>query len=186
MQRLVVTCVMTLAALMAAPSQAAEIYFRGAVTTIVGGDPLGINAFPNQNFESWLFTNNNGGILGSYIVFAGKSLQFNSGTLGNNAGNNVFQNMVLTDSNGVAAGVLNITIPGPLVADNQAAFNSLIGRLGGTMTITGVPSNPGAVYIGGITAIPEPGSMLALSGLVIGCCGYTWRKRRLAAKKAAA
>jgi hypothetical protein len=41
-------------------------------------------------------------------------------------------------------------------------------------------------YGGSITAVPEPGSMALVAGLVLGAGGWKWRKRRLAVAKASA
>ena len=174
MQRVIFLGSMLLALAATSVANAATVYFRGAITTTIGADVLGLSALPNQNFEALVTTNNGGGVLGNYIVFQGRSFNFTTGTFGPSGGNNLFSGLNLVSPTLVPSGVLTITIPGPVVADSQAGMDSLIGRPGGTAIIT----IGGTTYIGGITAVPEPTTLLALTGLV-GCCGaYGWRKRR--------
>lgn len=177
MNRLALAALMVVAAF-ATQANAASVYFRGAVTTAIGGDPLGIMALPTQTFESLVNTNGAGGITSGYIVFQGKAFDFTTGAFGAVGPNNGFTGINLVDQLPAQnpSGVLTITIPGPVVPDTQAGMDSLIGRPGGTMFIT----FGGATYIGGIVAVPEPSSMLVLSGLVMGC-GMFVRRRKIAA-----
>ncbi len=173
MNRVILGTVLAIVAFASVQCQAAAVYFRGAMVSNIGGDTLGIMALPTQQFESLVTTNGAGGVIGNYIVFLGKSFNFSTGTFGAVGPNNGFTNLVLTDDYGNAAGTLTITLPGPVVPDTQAGFNSLIGRPGGIATIT----FNGGTYIGGILAVPEPSSMLALTGLVLGCGAFARRRR---------
>lgn len=65
------------------------------------------------------------------------------------------------------------------VAINEASIQALIG---GQATISFVGS--GTSVSGGITGAPEPSSMIALTGLVIGGCGIGYRRRNKSAKDA--
>ncbi len=159
-------------------SSAASVYFRGNISSLSpalgGADPLGLAGAPAANpFEAFVNTNNLGGITGGYIVFAGKHFNFNAaGTVNTVAANpTLFSNIgLLTPSNVATGQTLNISMP-QLGSDNN--FANLITQ-SGSFTISG----GGLQYFGNITAIPEPGSMCALAGLVMGCAGYSWRKRR--------
>jgi PEP-CTERM motif len=153
-------------------ASAATVYFRGAIALNAGGDTLGLLT-QGQGFEVDIRTNNAGGILGNYIVFLGKSLNFSTGTFAAQGPNNVFTATNLTDFQGNPAGTLTITIPGPIVADSQAGLDSLIGRPGGIAQLV----FGGSSYLGGIVAVPEPSSMLALTGLVVGCGAFARRRR---------
>ena len=125
MQRLLVGLVVASFALVCNQASAATVYFRGAITTTIGADTLGLNTLPNQNFEALVTTNNAGVVLGNYIVFQGKSFDFTTGAFGPSGGNNQFSGLNLLSPTAVPSGTLTITIPGPVVADNQAAFDTL-------------------------------------------------------------
>jgi hypothetical protein len=173
MNRLVLGVLTAIVMFAATQADAATVYFRGSFTNIVGADVLGLSALPNQNFEASVTTNNGGGILGDYIVFAGQSYTFNNGTFGPNAGNNQFAGMSLTNPILGSGGTLTITLPGPVVADSQAGFDMLAQGAAGTAFIT----VGNTTYIGGINAVPEPSSMLALTGMVVGCGAFARRRR---------
>lgn len=163
-------------------SSAAAIYFRGNISSLSpglpangGADPLALAGAPASNpFEALVNTNNLGGITSGYIVFLGKNFNFTTGTVNTVAANpTLFSNMALLTPSNVATGqTLNISMPF-LGSDNN--FANLINNAG-SFTISG----GGLQYFGNITAIPEPGSMAVLAGLVMGCGGYSWRKRRKA------
>lgn len=171
MSRIVLGLAAVLSLFSAVQADAATVYFRGEMLNPGANDPLGLNALPDRKFEVLVNTNNGGGVLGNYIVFNGISFTFTTGTFASAGGDNIFSGMTLV---GAPAGTsLTITIPGGAVTDSQAGLDSLIGRVGGIAQI----SHANGAYVGGITAVPEPTSMMALTGLVVGCGAFARRRR---------
>ncbi len=163
--------------LLASTCDAASVYFRGNINAglIPGTDPLGIGALPSTNFEALINTDGSGAITGSYIVFQGKHWNFTNGSF--TPANNVFTGMTLLNPiTNVSTGfdILAMDFAGSSAGDNQAALNALIG----SSASFAIQNGGGVTYLGTITAVPEPASMVALTGLVIGFGGYQWRRRK--------
>ncbi len=165
-------------------ADAAAVRFRGNIgefspglTANGGTDPLGLSPLGSTTFEAVVQTNNLGTIQSGYIVFLGTYYNFATGTVNTVPTNpTTFSGMQLLTSQNAATGqTLAISIP---TAGADGDFSSLIG-VAGSFQITG----GGLQYFGNITAVPEPGSMLALTGLVLGAGAY---RRRSLKKKAAA
>lgn len=162
--------------LLASTCDAASVYFRGNINAglIPVGDPLGIGSLPSTNFEALINTNNGGLINGSYIVFQGRHWNFTNGTF--TPATNVFTGMTLLNpvtNASTGFNILAMDFAGSSAADNQAALNALIG----SSASFAIQNGAGVTYLGTITAVPEPASMLALTGLVLGFGGYQWRRR---------
>ncbi len=162
--------------LLASTSDAASVYFRGNINAglIPAGDPLGIGALPSTNFEALINTNGVGGITGSYIVFQGRYFNFTNGTF--TPATNVFTGMTLLNpitNTSTGFNIVGMDFPGSSAGDTQAALNALIG----SSASFAIQNGGGLTYLGTITAVPEPASMFALTGLVIGFGGYQWRRR---------
>ncbi len=164
-------------------ADAAAVYFRGNIgsfspglTTNGGTDPLGLTALGSSAFEALVETNNLGTIQSGYIVFLGKHYNFTTGTVNTVLTNPTAFNgiQLLTPANAATGQTLAITIP---TTGADGNFASLI-DVAGSFQITG----GGLQYFGNITAVPEPASMLALTGLVLGAGAY----RRRSLKKQAA
>lgn len=167
--------------LIASQANAGSVYFRGSVSPISpgltangGSDPLGLSTLSSSIFESLVTTNGTGSITGGYIVFLGKHYNFTTGTVNTVASNPTsFVGMSLVSPTNVATGqTFNISIPA-LGSDNN--FSNLINVVG-SFTISG----GGIQYFGGIQAIPEPSSMMALTGLVVGAGVFGRRRRQTA------
>ncbi|MCC6510084.1 MAG: PEP-CTERM sorting domain-containing protein [Pirellulaceae bacterium] len=160
----------------------AVVSFKGTLTsytTVVGAaDPI-VLGLP----EDFTVTVNTSGsaITNGGIVFTGNSgKQFNltGGTI-NIGATTDFSGISIDPTFGSIGGTLNFSFAAVVPNNTQAGLDALIGS-GGSASIFGFPFTNGSAgfYQGAVTAVPEPGSMLALAGLVAGCGGYRWRRGR--------
>lgn len=166
-------------------ASAAVVNFKGVLTTnpisggtlslplntfdarIITGAPFGTSAFITGGFFNFN---------GTVITIAGGQVQIPStGTLSFTilAPNNVVSTFAFSGVSGLGSTV------------NQAAFDSLYPPIL-TTSFSIFQSDGGsnilASYDGSISSVPEPNSMIALAGLVVGAGAWRLRKRKLQAK----
>lgn len=177
---------LALAAVLAisASAKASIVTFTGSLTynPIIGAaDPLGI---AGQTLGIRMDVDGAGNVLSGHIrVVTGPgshySIPFNPGT-GTGA---LGANTVWSGINVPAAGN-NMTISiAQSIPNFSAASLNLLNGVAGSASLNFVDLGNGNIgsYSGAITAVPEPGSMVALAGLVAGCGYYGWRRRKQAA-----
>ncbi len=190
MNRIILGLAVAAVCSLASVSEAAVMTFRGTVSSNGGNAGGFLGAVPpNVNFSINLTVADgagpNGPITGGTFEWIGNSVQFITGgslTLAEGGPNSDSANFVVTTAAGTgifgfSSGAANSFITGTAI--NQGNVNG-IALNSGTAGFTFL-ANGGVVYTGGITAVPEPTSCLALLGLVgVGA----WRMRR--ARKVAA
>jgi hypothetical protein len=156
-------------ALIASASQAATVKFSGTYSLLAGVDSLGING---KAFLATVETNNAAGIINGQMwlspatVAATQNFPLVGGTVTLGGGNTTFS--------GIAAGggSLSFQLNQQAAGFSQADYFAIAGSGGASTWIVG-----GNIYSATITAVPEPASMLALAGLVVGCAGVSYRRR---------
>lgn len=158
-------------ALVTSVSQAATVKFSGTYSLIAGVDSLNI---AGKQFLATIETNNAAGIINGQMWLAPPSIAHTqyfgltggTVTLGAPAGTSTFS--------GIAAGggSLFFQLNQQAAGFSQGDFLAITGAGGSSTWIVGTN-----IYSSTITAVPEPGSMLALAGLVVGCAGVTYRRR---------
>lgn len=168
----------------------AAVSFKGTFTnytTIVGAsDPYALG-LPEAFTVSFQTAGN--AIIGGGIVFtgnSGKQFDFTGGTITTGATTD-FTGLTINNYPGAIGGTLSFSFATTIPDTTQASLDQLWFQTG-SASFFGFPFTNGAqgFYQGNITAVPEPGSMLALAGLVAGCGGYRWRRARKAKAEAAA
>ena len=183
MNRMILGLTVAVVCSFAAVSEAAVLTFRGTVTNATSNAGFLGAVPPNVNFSINLTVTDgagpNGAITGGTFEWIGNSVQTITGgnlTLAEGGPNSDSANFVVTTAagNGIfgfSSGATNSFITGTAI--NQGNVNG-IALNSGTAGFTFITGG-GVVYTGGITAVPEPASCLALIGLVgVGA----WRVRR--------
>ena len=158
-------------ALVASVSQAATVKFSGPLgyTNVVGADVLNITG---KAFLATLETNDANGIISGQMwlspptVAATQQFNLSGGTIAIGPGSTTFSGISM------AGGTLSFVLTQQAAGFSQADLFALQGSGGNSVLVVG-----GTTYIAAIAAVPEPGSMLALAGLVVGCAGVTYRRR---------
>ncbi len=162
-------------------SMAAVVRFAGTIsnyTPIVGSNnPINLLG---QTFAINADIDNAGNVTSGFIRFSGIpgnhfTVPF-TGPNGSSAIAPFALNNIPTTS-----GTLSLSIAQNIPDFSPASLNQLKG-FSGAMTLAGVFGANVGVYSGSITAVPEPGSMLALGGLVAACGVFQYRRSRKAAK----
>jgi hypothetical protein len=156
-------------ALLSSFSQAATVKFSGTYSLLAGVDSLAING---KAFLATIETNNAAGIISGQVwlspatVAATQNFPLVGGTVTLGGGNTTFS--------GIAAGggTLSFQLNQQAAGFAQANYFAIAGAGGASTWIVG-----GNIYSATITAVPEPASMLALAGLVVGCGGISYRRR---------
>jgi hypothetical protein len=162
-------------AVMASVSQAATVKFAGTYDTYIqiagAADPA---SFLNRSFLATLETDGGAGIVSGQIWFTGpnQTVTLAGGSISTTATTTVFGG--ITPSTGTS---LKFTVNQVLAGFSQANLLALTGA-GGTSILSGGFATGTGSYVGTITAVPEPASMLALAGLVVGCVGVSFRRRQ--------
>jgi PEP-CTERM motif len=160
-------------ALMASVSQAATVKFSGTYSVVVGTNNLNI---AGKAFLATVETDNAANILSGQLwlnpasVAATEVFTLNGGTIALGGGNTTFSGINVSGATGT--GVVQFQIASQAAGFSQADLFTLTGISGSS-----VLSSAGNVYSATITAVPEPSSMLALAGLVVGCATVSYRRR---------
>lgn len=164
-------------------ASAAVIQFTGILNTKIGtGGALNLSV--PQGFFASLQVNdsgtNNSTISSGFFSFGSTTLAVSGGQV-NVTGGNQIDFVISTANTSPAASIAFAFSPvaGLGTGVNQGQLNLLEG-----LTAAFVMQDGGSfpIYLGDITAVPEPGTMLALAGLVSGFGGWHYRRRRLAKK----
>ena len=124
---------------------------------------------------------NSSTISGGTFVFGTSSVILTGGTVNIVGGNQV--DFLMTPANsspGVTISFNFAPVAGLGTGINQSQIDLL--RDLTTNSFLLIDGNPLPLFQGSITAVPEPGSMLALAGLVGGFGGWHYRRRKLAKK----
>ncbi len=166
----------------ASTASAAVVSFIGTITSKTGSGGS-FNIANGTNFSGGLTINdsvtNTASISTGQFTF-GNGLQIfvTGGTVAIVGGNQIDFTITSAQTSPSASIGFSFTgVSGLGTGVNNAQLEKIIGS-----TTSFVMAENGAfpLYQGTITAVPEPGSVLALAGLFAGGYGYRWRKRRQA------
>lgn len=171
-------------------ASAAVVNFKGVLTSNpVSGGTLTLPL--NTVFDAQVITGAPLGavafVTGGLFDFNGTLVNINGGVVSITAGNTI--GFTLLSPNNVTSTFTFAGVPGLGGTVNQAAFNQLGAPPQPQLLTTAFQvfqtdggSNVLASYGGTISSVPEPGSMLALGGLVAGAGAWRIRNRRKATK----
>lgn len=159
--------------LVASVGQGATVKFSGTLgyNNVVGGDVLNITG---KAFLATLETNNGSGVINGQLwlspanVTATQQFNLTGGTITIAPGSTTFSGI------SVAGGsTVSFVLTQQAAGFSQADLFALQGSGGNSILVSG-----GTTYVAAIAAVPEPASMLALAGLVVGCGAVSYRRRR--------
>lgn len=160
-------------AMLSSVSQAATVKFSGSYSLVAGVDSLGI---VGKAFLATLETNNGSTILNGQMWLAPPTIAhtqyfgLSGGTVTLGGGNTTFSGI------SAGGGTLQFQLNQQAAGFSQGDYLAITGAGGSSVWVVGAN-----IYSATITAVPEPASMLALAGLVVGCAGVSYRRRKLTA-----
>lgn len=162
-------------ALVASVSQGATVKFSGTYNLIAVSDSLNISG---KQFLATLETDNASNVLNGQIWLtppssaATQRFYLSGGTITLSGGNSTFSGINVF-SGTTAVGTVQFQVNQQAAGFSQADYFAIMGAGGSSVLI----SSGGNIYSSTITAVPEPASMLALAGMVVGCAGVSYRRR---------